>query len=203
MGACALFAGAADVQAGEDLPPPYVSRALDAILIEVNDVVRTRFHIDPAAHGAMVVSVAPGGTADKLHIRAGDVIGQLYGSAIEDPIMVDEIAGYWLKHGKSQIGIEWQSGSNTHHRPASMTEESFTSAVTMSSISSWSSFESSEFDYGEYVASEEAVMNDSLEQADSEIAAAEENDDFAGEDLDQSEDADDDGIVDSEEAEEP
>ena len=190
-----------DAGASGEMPPPYVSRALDAVVIEVNDDVRTAFDIDKNVSGAMVLSVKPGGIADKNKIAPGDVIMELYGTAIDSPIRIDEVAGYWLKHGKTNIGVSWEHHGKSHHRAAEMSMTSFDEAVALSSVSSWESISSSEsFSYEEYASEYSEEMNQSYEAATEEIDQAEESSDYADEELDQSADANDDGISDSEEA---
>ncbi|TIP12112.1 hypothetical protein [Mesorhizobium sp.] len=42
-----------------DLPTPYVSRALDAVLIPINHASRHRYQIPPKLRGVYVLAVAP------------------------------------------------------------------------------------------------------------------------------------------------
>ena len=58
------------------LPPPYVSRALDAVLLPIDDQVRKAFMLSPKDTGVLVLSVEPNGVADKQNIMPGDVIAE-------------------------------------------------------------------------------------------------------------------------------
>lgn len=186
--------------ADSKLPAPYVSRALDAVLIEVNDDVRQSFGLAATEAGALVIAVDPKGEAAKLDIKPGDVIAEIYGTKVDAPITIDKVAGYWLKHGKTNIGIEWSGGGKTHSRAAAMTQQQFDEGVAMSSVSSWESVATSEsFNYESYSEEYASEEEHSYEEATQEIDQAEASEEYASEDMSEASDSNDDGISDSEE----
>ena len=78
------------------LPSPYVSHALDAVLIPINADVRTAFALDADQAGVLVLAVQPGGIAEANGIEPGDVIEIVKGHKISEPIQLDEVVYYWL-----------------------------------------------------------------------------------------------------------
>lgn len=60
-------------------PPPQlsVSRALDAVMVPVNDETRKKYKLKPEAKGVYVLAVKPDGTGARQGLRAGDVIGSM------------------------------------------------------------------------------------------------------------------------------
>lgn len=197
-----LFAASTGVQASPNLPAPYVSRALDAVLVELTDDVAAGLGLPAGLHGALVLAVQPGGAADANKIDPGDVITEVYGTPISKPIMVDEVVGYWLKRGKTNIGISWVSGGKTVRQPAPITEAQFTEAVDLASVSSWESYSYESFSYSEYSSQYSEEMSSSYESATHEIEQAEASEEYAQEDLSAEVDSNDDGIADSEEVSE-
>ena len=63
-GASALLAPVAVVAQAASLPKPYVSRALKATVMPIDDAVRAQFKLAPTATGVIVVSTQPGGVAE-------------------------------------------------------------------------------------------------------------------------------------------
>jgi len=59
---------------GQMLPKPFVSRAVDATLMELTPAVRSTFGISPSVRGVFVLSTDPTGIAAQNGILPGDVI---------------------------------------------------------------------------------------------------------------------------------
>ncbi|MGX9117793.1 hypothetical protein ACWTU6_14065 [Mesorhizobium sp. BHbsci] len=74
-----------------DLPTPYVSRALDAVLIPINHASRHRYQIPPKLRGVYVLAVAPHGVAAREGIRPGDVLATVRRQPISTPADVDRL----------------------------------------------------------------------------------------------------------------
>lgn len=72
-----------------DLPKPFVSRALDATLLELTPATRATFGIKPGVRGVLVLSTEPRGIAAKNGILPGDVISEIRGRRVFQPIDVD------------------------------------------------------------------------------------------------------------------
>jgi len=96
------------------LPEPYMSRALEALVMPVEPSVRSLFKLGPKEQGMLVLAVKPGGTAARQGIQAGDVIGHVKGRGIKKPSELDAIFYYFLKQAGSapqKGGTSRQSGS--------------------------------------------------------------------------------------------
>ncbi len=104
--ALGLVAAAALPCRASELPAPYVSRALGAVLIPVDDAVRNAFGLAADEKGVLVLAVAPEGVAFAAGIEPGDVIGTAHGWAVTDPILLDEIVYYWIQQGKFDFGFD-------------------------------------------------------------------------------------------------
>jgi S1-C subfamily serine protease len=78
----------------QELPRPYVSRALDAVLLPVDRAVISAFGLGPKDSGALVLATEPGGTADMAGILPGDVISNVRGTRIKDPVQLDSVVWY-------------------------------------------------------------------------------------------------------------
>ncbi len=159
------------------LPSPYVSRALDAVLIPVDDSVRAAFGLAPTDAGVMVLATAPGGVAEAAGLKAGDVVGQVYGQAVSDPITLDEIVYYWINKGTTDFGFDVWSGGNAVYYTTSITLESYSEVIDVTTVSTWSSYSYEGFSYEEYSTeySEEIITSyESSETTIEESASSEE-----------------------------
>lgn len=163
------------------LPAPYVSRALDALLIPVDDSVRGAFGLGANDIGVMVLATAPGGVAEAAGIQPGDVIGRAYGQDVTDPIRLDEIVYYWINQGMSDFGFDVWSGGNAVYYTTTITMESYSEVIDVTTISSWSSYSSESFSYEEYSAEYSEEITASYESSESMIAESTSSDEFAAE----------------------
>lgn len=77
LAASLLPTGAALAEKG--LPKPYVSPALDAVLLPITAEVRKAFRLGKKAAGVVVVSVDPGGTGELYGLEPGEVVTKLDG----------------------------------------------------------------------------------------------------------------------------
>ena len=77
------------------LPPPYLSYALDALLLPIDDTVRATFGLAPEDVGVFVLATAPGGLAESAGLLPGDVLDYVQGEEILSPEDLDAII--WLE----------------------------------------------------------------------------------------------------------
>jgi len=139
---------AADALAAK-LPQPYVSRALDAVLIPVDDSVRAAFSLGSQDAGVLVLAVQPKGVADVAGVRAGDIISRVETRPVVEPIDVDEIFYYWLKQGRSGFALSLLAGGQTV-TVFDMTMQLFAEVIDVTTITTWESYSYSSFSYAEY-----------------------------------------------------
>jgi hypothetical protein len=182
MRALALAAGLAvmtalPMAATTTLPAPYVSRALDALLIPVDDSVRSAFGLPSEDAGVMVMATAPGGVAEGAGIKAGDIIGRAFGQDIQNPIDLDTLVYYWLNKGTTDFGFDvWQNGV-AQYVPAVISQESYMEVIDVTTITTWTSYTSESFSYEEYTSEYSETISESYSESESlieETASSEE-----------------------------
>ncbi len=160
------------------LPAPYVSRALDAVLIPVDDSVRAAFGLPATDVGVLVLATAPNGVAEAAGIKAGDVIGRVYGQDVVDPITLDEIVYYWINKGTTDFGFDvWNAGVAQYYA-TSITMESYSEAIDMTTVSSWSSYSYESFSYEEYTTEYSAEMTESYSSSEATIEESASSEEF-------------------------
>ncbi len=201
--------------ANATLPGPYVSRALDAVLIPIDASVRSAFGLGEKETGALVLAVEPGGVADSYGIEPGDVISQIKGHKIVEPIDVDTIVYYWIHAGAFDFVFDYYRGGQVYNAYADITLELYETTIDLTTISSWSSTTVESFNYEEYTAEyseeitttyessettiEETVTSEAFTSEVTEEATSEDGD-FDGDGTVDAEDTDDDndGVADAE-----
>lgn len=133
-----------------DLPKPFVSRALDATLLELTPATRATFAIKPGVQGVLVLSTEPHGIAAKNGILPGDVITDIRGRRVFQPIDVDTHVLYYLKLGDTAFQFAGNRGGNGFSTAAQITLALFDALVDLATIGSWSSYSYGSFSYFEY-----------------------------------------------------
>jgi hypothetical protein len=188
--------------AAQTLPAPYVSRALDALLVSVDDNVRSAFGLQPNESGVMVMATAPGGVAEAAGIKPGDIIGMAYGQPVAEPIKLDEIVYYYLNKGVSDFGFDvWQNGAAQYYSTP-ITIESYSEVIDVTTVTTWSSYSSESFSFEEYTAEYSEEISSSYESSESMIEEATSSEEFQSEqeaeaaDYDPAADTDQDGTPD-------
>ena len=158
---------------------PMISKALDALLVPINKSVIAKFKLDKGARGVLVLSVKPGGVADKQGIKPGDVLAEVQGHKVHKPIDVDVAVRRQLKAGHSDMSFGVERGGTVVAIAAVVTLESYNEAIAVSEVSSWESDTTeSSSSYEEYVSaesteietyeeSEEATVEEDLTQDES------------------------------------
>jgi len=194
------------------LPAPYISRALGAVLLPIDDTVRSIFALAAADTGVLVIATEPGGVADSQGILPGDVISRVRGHAIVSPIDLDEVVYYWILQNDFDFGFDYYRDGVLAATLFTITLDLYESSFDMASVSSWSSWTTeTSFSYEEFYEEYSVEMTESYESSESIIEetvsseeyaaeltseAAEEDSEGAdsdGDGIDDAEDTDDDG----------
>jgi hypothetical protein len=155
----ALALAAAPALADVALPAPYLSRALDAVLLPIDSDVRAVFDLAAVDAGVLVLATEPGGVADANGVIPGDVLYLIGGQKIASPIEVDEIVYYWLLEGIFDFDLGLYRDGGVVELVSTITEESYWEVIEVTTVETWSSWEVSSFSYEEYAAeySEEII----------------------------------------------
>jgi hypothetical protein len=155
---------AATPPAPHGMPAPQISKALDALLLPINKAVAKKFKLAKGEHGVFVLSVKPGGIADKQGIKPGDVLSEVHGHKVHKPIDVDVAVSRDLKAGHFDIALGLLRDGAPVAVAAVITMESYNEAISVSEISTWESDTAdSSFSYSEYVSEESASVETSYE----------------------------------------
>jgi hypothetical protein len=167
--------------AASSLPAPYVSRALDAVLIPINAEVQKAFGLKSGEKGVLVLSVAPDGVAHKAGIAPGDVISTAHGHAVTDPISLDEIVYHWIHKGSFDFGFNGWHGGAAQTYTSVITLALYTTVIDMAVVSSWSSYSYEGFSYSEYTTEYSSEMTESYESSETTIETTSSSEEFASE----------------------
>jgi hypothetical protein len=136
--------------AQEALPAPYLSHALDALLLPVDDSVRAAFGLLPEEAGVLVLAIAPGGLADSAGLIPGDVLSHVQGEAILTPADLDGLIWAWLQQGLTGFTFDGARAGTVLATDVVITLEAWEETVEIAEISTWTSVE--DFAYAEYSA---------------------------------------------------
>jgi hypothetical protein len=134
----------------QDLPKPYVSRALDAVLLPVDPAVISAFGLGPQESGALVLATEPGGTADMAGFLPGDVIANVRGTRVKNPVQLDSVVWYWIQSGVDDFGWEILRGGEDAFYEWVITEEEFWTEIDIASAAGWTSWEYESWSYSAY-----------------------------------------------------
>jgi hypothetical protein len=130
-----------------DLPKPYVSRALDAVLIPINHASRHRYQIPPKLRGVYVLAVAPHGVAARQGIRPGDVLATVRHQPISTPGDVDRLV--WAALAVSATSFLFGVNRGTEVADVvevntNITVNNFNTNISVNNISQWTSVDNRE-----------------------------------------------------------
>jgi len=151
-------------QAQTTLPAPYLSYALDALLLPVDDTVRATFGLGPDSMGVFVLATAPGGLAESAGLQPGDVLDYIQGTEILSPSDLDAIIWNWLQQGVTDYTFDGFRGGEALATTTVITVEYWEETVDITTISSWSSYSSESFSYEEYSAEYSEEITASYEE---------------------------------------
>ncbi len=132
------------------LPAPYVSRALDAVLIPVDAGVTQAFGLAAGTTGVLVLATQPGGLADAAGILPGDVIDFVSQKPVRSPIELDEMVYYWLLQGVFDFDFRGLRDGSDVVTTTLITLESWEEVIEVTEVTTWSSYSYESFSYEEY-----------------------------------------------------
>ena len=138
------------------LPKPYISRALHAVVLPIDASVRQAFNLNPkdSDHGVVIVSVEPKGFAAKQGLVPGDVIGRVHGKKFKTPIELDEIITYHVKHKHPHTLISYHRAGQVYNIQPDLTLDLLNLAIDVATVGSWSSWTTGySFSYSEWYSS--------------------------------------------------
>lgn len=167
--------------AATTLPAPYVSRALDSVLLPVDETVTAAFGLVPGTTGVLVLATQPGGLADQAGILPGDVIGSVGKRAITSPIELDEAVYFWLLKGMFDFDFGGQRAGADVVTTTTITLESWEEVVTVTEVSTWSSYSYESFSYSEFTAEYSEEMVASYEESSATIEETVSSEDYSAE----------------------
>ena len=136
-GAAALLAPVAVLAQATNLPKPYVSRALKATVMPINDAVRAQFKLAPTATGLIVVSTQPGGIADQSKIKPGDILSKIKGRPIVNPVDIDATVKYWGKKGEKEFRFDAYRDGREYHPRSTVTLDVLGAALDIAAVGAW------------------------------------------------------------------
>lgn len=142
--------GPAPAQAATTLPAPYVSRALDAVLIPVDTSVTAAFGLAQGTTGVLVLATQPGGLAESAGILPGDVIDFVRQKPVTAPIELDELVYYWIVNGIFDFDFRGLRSGSDLVTETMITLESWETVIEITEVSSWTSYSYESFSYEEY-----------------------------------------------------
>jgi hypothetical protein len=135
------------------LPEPYMSKALEALVMPVDPSVRSLFKLGPKETGMLVLAVKPRGTAARQGILPGDVIGHVKGRGIKKPSELDAIFYYFLKKGSTGFPIAYNRGGKPAMNHYRLDLRQYQTVQDPGSVGSWTSSSSftSFFNFQQFV----------------------------------------------------
>jgi hypothetical protein len=134
--AAATLGTATIAHADVTLPAPYISRALDAVLLPIDTNVRDAFAVPGDEEGVLVLAVETGGVADTADIAPGDVISSIHGEAVSDPIVLDEIVYYWITAGTFDFVFDGYRAGTVYSASSTITEEMYIEVIDVTTVES-------------------------------------------------------------------
>lgn len=163
------------------LPAPYVSRALDAVLIPVDASVTAAFGLAPGSTGVLVLATQPGGLADSAGILPGDVIDFVRQKPVASPIDLDEIVYYWLMKGVFDFDFRGLRSGTDLVTETVITLESWETVIEVTEVTTWTSYSYESFSYEEYAVEYSEEIASSYEESSTLIEETVTSEDYATE----------------------
>lgn len=145
------------------LPAPHVSRALDAVLLPVNDSVIAVFDLAAGTRGVLVLATQPGGLAEAAGILPGDVLDYVQGTAILSPADLDLIIYNWIMEGLIDFVFDGTRGGSTFATNTLITLEYWEETIEITEISTWESYSYESFSFEEFYSEYSEELTQSYE----------------------------------------
>jgi membrane-associated protease RseP (regulator of RpoE activity) len=169
------------------LPAPYVSRAFDAVVLPIDDSVRSAFALDAAANGVLVLAVAPDGVAAQSGVEPGDIIHEIKGKDIASPIELDEVVYFWLTQSVTDFSVEYYRAGVLASTDLIITMELYEAALDVATVSTWTSWTYEGFSYEEYTVEYSEEIVESYEESETTIEETVTSEEFSSEVIEDSE----------------
>lgn len=163
VGTASLAPTAAVAQSA--LPAPFVSRALDAVLLPVDGAVIAAFGLPSDATGVLVLATQPGGLAEGAGILPGDVIDFVQGRPVLSPVDLDEVIYYWILQGIFDFTFDGLRAGSGFATETVITLEYWEEVIEITEVSTWSSYSYETFSYEEYYAEYSEEISVSYEES--------------------------------------
>lgn len=178
------------------LPSPYISRALDAVLIPINGDVIDMFALYAEDTGVLVLAVQEDGVAAANGIEPGDVISFVSGHAVSQPIDLDTIVYYWISAGVFDFVFDGYRGDSAMTYDGVVSYDSYFEVIEVSSVETWSSYSYESFSYSEYYAEYSVEMTETYEYSEATIEETASSEEFVMDlEADQSDEMSEDSMV--------
>lgn len=132
------------------LPDPYVSPALDAVLMPITPAVKQQFNLPKAATGVVVASVQPGGVGELYGFEPGEVISRIDNKLIRRPVDLDSIVGYGVDNGESLFVFDGLWKGRKQRTIAQIDGDGFRAPVSFERADSWPGYRGRGFDYARW-----------------------------------------------------
>ncbi len=180
------------------LPNPYVSRALDAVLLPINTDVRSAFSLAGSDTGVLVIAVADGGVADTYGIEPGDILSDIKGRKITAPIDVDTYVYYWIGLGTFDLVFDYYRDGVIGSANTTITEVLYSEEIDFVSVESWESWSVEGFSYSEFYSEYSEVMIEEYSSSESMIEETVTSEEFTSEVTEESTEVTDDATEETE-----
>ncbi|OZA10803.1 MAG: hypothetical protein B7Y02_09925, partial [Rhodobacterales bacterium 17-64-5] len=132
-----VLIGGIPAAAKDTLPKPYVSPALDAVLLPITAAVRKEFKLGKKAAGAVVVSVEPNGIGELYGFEPGDVITELDDKIIRRPVDIDSMIKYGLNAGDSFFFFDGTRKNRAKKTIIQLAAEDYAKPVGIADVARW------------------------------------------------------------------
>jgi hypothetical protein len=140
LAVAATLVPASAALAEKGLPKPYVSPALDAVLLPITAEVRKEFKLGKKAAGLVIVSVDPGGVGELYGLEPGEVITELDDKALRRPVDLDSMIRYKLKAGTNYFFFEGTWKNKKKKTIVELTNEDYEKPVALENVSKWRAY---------------------------------------------------------------
>ena len=142
--------GALGTPAAAQMPEPYVSPTLDAVLMPVTKQVVAQFKLPKKASGAVVVSVEPGGVADLYGVEPGEVITSFGTKKFRRPADLDAMVLKSLRDGNAYFYFQGLRKGRDKRTIIYLEEQDYRKPVAVRNIPRWRSFNAPTFNFARW-----------------------------------------------------
>lgn len=140
----------AHAQGKRGMPDPYLSPALDAVLMPITPAVKQQFRLPKAATGVVVASVQPGGVGEFYGLEPGQVISRVDGRLIRRPVDLDSIVAYGVDNDESLFVFDGLWKGRKQRTIAEIESDSFRAPVSFDRADQWPGYRGRGFDYARW-----------------------------------------------------